>query len=104
MSSVGPVSTVLDSAALQVILYQVPGDGHPRVIHLTEVIHSLSHLLRDLLLGAARVHGQHVDGSSYLKRFLLHELLVANLGSPQFILSGMTLPRGHIRLRDCATY
>ena len=82
ISAVGPVIAVLDSAALQVILYQVPGDGHTRVIRLTEVIHSLIHLLRDLLLGAARVHGQHVDGTSNLKRFLLLELLVAHLGSP----------------------
>jgi len=62
----GPVDGAGDAAALQVVLDQVPGDGHALVFRLFEVFHGLIHLLPDLLLGAPGVHCQHVDGTSDL--------------------------------------
>merc|ERR1712038_1049923 len=61
-----PVVLAVDAAAPQVVLGRVPGDGNAVVIRLCEVLHGLIHLLHDLPLGAAGVHGQHVDGTSDL--------------------------------------
>ena len=79
-----PVIAAGHTAAPQLVLCQVPSDGHAVMALFFIMIHCLLHLFLDFILRATRVHGKDVYDSGDLKMKLTPSISVPSYDTDDY--------------------